>query len=297
MKPQKVDNGKKFVSTGRDGQVNTFFINDFQYAVIGKIILYRLLNDRDIKIVITGKGKSTGTGKTTLAIILARWVNMVRNEIFETNHEWSAEEYSFMDVWDYLRQYSTANPGDPLITDELEWMADRRRSMSNDNVYFSEAWQVLRYKNVVTIGTCPHLSDVDKRIPESSDIWINVTETGKGNVYYLQMNDFDWNMEFKRLKLYGFKETIHWNDIGQTEDYQWLKQHKQDMGVPGLQKKDEVTEKDLDSLEKEIRTNAAIDLLELVEEKDLKRTITQADIGEAVGYSQQNIAKIKREHL
>lgn len=291
------DNNKNLVRTGKGGKINAFYMTDFQYTILGRLIIYRLMNNRDIKIVITGKGKSTGTGKTTLAILLAKWVNSVRNDLFNKDYIWKAKDYAFMDVYEYLEKYSTANKGDCLITDELEFMADRRRSMTHKNVYFSEAWQVLRYRNVVTIGTCPHLSDVDKRIPETADIWINVVQRGRGNVYYMQMNDFDWNMEYKRTKILGYRETIRWKDLDNDKDYQWLSKHKEDLGVPGISKEDNITKEDIKKTKKEIKRDITIELLKLVEEKDLKRTVTQADIGDAVGYSQQNIAKIKREEL
>lgn len=296
MSQVQPDAGKDYIQTGKDGQINAFWIDDFMYSALGKFILFRLLNNRDVKIVITGSGKSTGTGKTTLAIILAKWINAVRNDIFNMNKEWHAKDYAFMDVWDYLEKYDNSDKGDCLITDELEFMSDRRRHMTHENVRFSQAWSVLRYKNVVTIGTCPHLSDVDKRIPEGADVWINVTQKGRANVYYLTMDDFEWSMEQKRFKMFGFRETILWGSIDDSDSYQWLEDQKREIGVPGLdEKKNEVTEEDVKQKESEIRREATIRLLERVENDEIN--ITQSDIGEIVGFSQPNVAKIKREEL
>lgn len=302
----KVDQGKRFISTNTDGQIQAFYVPDLQYSVLGKFIIFRLKEDRDVKIVITGKGKTTGTGKTTLAIHLARFVNKVRNHLFGKDTDWQAKEYSFMNVWEYLKKYEAAEAGDPLVTDELEHMFDNRRSMSNQNKYGTEAWSVLRYKNAVTIGTAPGLSDVDKRIPEGADIWINVIHKGCANVYYLTVDDFEWRPIYRRLRIGGYRESILWNPIEDDEDYRWLKQAKEDIGVPGIGSEpgqpDRYDESDLNQLEKDIR-NAHVKrtLLMLAdmgfynEDTGQFERFTQSKIASLCEVSQAQVSKIKRD--
>lgn len=296
MSKAKLKTNQELVSTGRDNRVTGFKMPDFQYTAMGRLIIYRLIHDRDVKIVITSSGTTTGTGKTTFAIILARWVNMIANEIYGLDTAWKAKEFSFMDVWDYLNKYKNADPGDVLLTDELEYLADKRRSMSNQNVFFSQAWGMLRYKNVVTIGTAPGMHSLDKRIPENADIWINVITTGRANTYYLTVDDFSGEPIEQRFKINGYKETLLWIPLPESDpDYRYMKGLKDDIGVPGIDdnEREIFDESDINDAQRTIKRQIAIDLLKRQEDLGL----TQAEIGDIVGYSQQNIYKIKREEL
>lgn len=293
----KTDSGRDFVATGKRNQLNAFYVPDLQYTVLGKFIIYRLKEDRDVKILTTGKGKTTGTGKTTLAIHLAHFVNRVRNYLFHQNTEWTSQEYSFMDVWDYLKSYKEAEPGSPLITDELEYMADRRNHQTNENKKFSQAWSVLRYKNVVTIGTAPGLSDLEKRIPEGADVWLNVVHKGRANAYYLTFHDFEMKRIFKRMRLGKYRESILWNPIEDSEDYQWLKNKKEQIGVPGVDdhKDKQIEEKDLNELERNIRNQYVRDTLTMLKERGVLERFSQERIAEACKVSQAQVSKIKRQ--
>jgi len=292
----KTDSGKQFVATGKRNQLNAYYVPDLQHTVLGKFIIYRLKEDRDVKILITGKGKTTGTGKTTLAIHLAYFVNRVRNHLFDIESDWSTREYSFMNVWDYLKSYRDSEPGSPLITDELEYMADRRDHQTHENKKFSQAWSVLRWKNVVTIGTAPGLSDLEKRIPEGADVWLNVVHKGRANSYYLTMHDFDMSRIFKRMRLGKYRESICWNPIEDSDDYQWLKETKQDIGVPGIDDSPEkqIDEKDLNELERNIRNQYVRDTVNMLKERGVLDHVSQEAIAEAAQVSQAQVSKIMR---
>jgi len=238
-----------------------------------------------------------GTGKTTLAIHLARFVNRVRNYLFNKNTEWTSREYSFMDVFDYLKSYKDAEPGSALITDELEYMADRRDHQTHENKKFSQAWSVLRWKNVVTIGTAPGLSDLEKRIPEGADVWLNVVHKGRANAYYLTFHDFEMKRIFKRMRLGKYRESIVWNPIENSDDYQWLKNTKQEIGVPGIDdhKDKQIEEKDLNELERNIRNQYVRDTLSMLQERGVLERFSQERIAEACKVSQAQVSKIKRQ--
>lgn len=284
------------IERGKNDKLRAIRIPELQYTPLGLIILHRLIHDRDLKILITSRGNTTGTGKTTLAIILARIITLWANDLFDRQTEWTAEEYSFIDVWEYLEKYQHSKEGDVLISDEIEFMADKRRSMGNQNVFFSQAWQMLRYRNVITIGTAPGLHTVDKRVPQNTDIWINVTEQGRANVYYLTVQDFDETRIFKRLRQYGFKQTLLWLPLPDTDsDYQYLKNLKREQGVPGMNPENRIDQSDLKQAKSDTKRDIAVKLLKVKQNGTIQ--LSQADIGDIVGYSQQNIAKIKREEL
>ncbi len=294
MSAIQTDFDKDYVLTGDRGQLNSVKIPDLQYTNLGKLIIYRLMHDRDVKILITGAGKTTGTGKTTLALQLAKWVNAVRNELFDVEYEWSAEDYSFMDVWEYLERYKDSKPGDCLITDELKYMTDNRRWMTNQNVKFSQAWSILRYKNVVTIGTAPGLGDLDKRTKETADVWIRVMRRGVAHPYYMTYNDFENEPMNFRMRKGSFKEAITWGDMAGDPDYEWLKEEKEEMGVPGIDDGQERLDKaDLRKKEREIRNEATRELVRVNEREG--RPFSQKKIAEATGVSQAQVSKLKLE--
>lgn len=288
--------------SNNSGEVTGFRVRDFQYMTIGKFILNRLLNNRDVKMLITSSGNTTGTGKTQLAIILSRTIAKYAQEIYGSNYDWNAEDHSFMNVYEYLEKYEGAQEGEVLITDEMEYLADNRRSMSNQNVHFSQAWQMLRYKNVVTVGTAPSMANLDIRIPENTDIWINIVFPGLANVYYISMDDFTGERKFKRLKQMGFVETIRWKPIDGDEDYETLTNMKANVGIPGMtdNEEDEIfEEQDMEQArkktEKEVVRDHTIRLLEMKQEGEI--SLNQEEIAELVDRSQQYVSKIKRKEI
>lgn len=321
------------IQTGKRGQITGFFIEDIAYSCLGRIIIHRLIEDRDVKIVITGKGKTTGTGKTTLAILLAKWVNDVRNELIrkgmltcwycdrevtepgieippedaiefgiepntlchnypEGGYEWSAAEYSFMTGSEYIDKYNRADPGTPLVTDELEHIADRRRSPSNVNLEFTQTWSIYRYKNCITIGTAPGKVDLDKRIPEGADIWINVVEKGRANVYYQTFDDFELEPIVKRLKMFGYREVIRWAAIPDDDDYIWLKKQKATLN-PGFQGGSSLDESDIKSAKSSQRKMVVKRLIKGKFDGD--HEMTQREMGNILGMSQEWVSRMKRK--
>lgn len=289
------NNLRRYIETGKNGRVTGFRTDKFQYSTLGRLILFRLLNDRDIKIIITSSGSTTGTGKTTLAIHLCRWIRQVANELFDANRTWNAEDGSMVDLYDYFKGYQNAAPGDPLLLDEIEYSADRRRAMSNENVKLSQAWSILRYKNVATVSTLPSVSMLEWRLMELGDVWINVVEPGRANPYYLTVDDFDHQVIRKRLKQKGYRETVMWDKLTDDPDYETLKTEKEELGIPGLDDTDHVTREDVNQKEREVRREVTLNILERLESDDPIET--QTDVGEVVNYSQPNVAKLKREYL
>jgi hypothetical protein len=287
--------------SNNDGSIRGFQVEDFQYTTVGKLILHRLLNNRDVKILITSKGNTTGTGKTTLAIILAMVINQYIPEIYGRNYEWDALEYSFVDVYEYLNKYKNGESGDILITDEMEYLADKRRSMTHENVHFSQAWQMLRYKNVITIGTAPSMANLDIRIPENTDIWINVQFPGYASVYYVTMDDFTGEIIYKRMKQVGFVESIRWNPIDDNENFQKLKEKKEEIGIPGIDEDDtekldkEDVKQEKKKSKKEKTKEFTLNLLRMKELGNLE--LSQEEIATLVDRSQQYVSKIKRTEM
>jgi hypothetical protein len=171
----------------------------------------RLEKNRDLKVIITSRNSTTGTGKTTLAVWLAlNWDN-----------NWTAEEKGTLSVSEYLNAYPELEPGSVLIMDEAEQL-DARRSMSQDNVDFAEKWMMMRVRNVTSILTLPTASALDKRLKELADIRINVTRRGRARVYKITIDDHNTS-DVREWRWHD----LNWPDIADHPEMKALDKQKQ----------------------------------------------------------------------
>lgn len=267
-----------------------WYTKEFCDTALGKFITYRLIEDRDIKIIITSHGSTTGTGKTTLALKLAYEIDRISRHVYDNLPKWKAKEHSFLEVDEYLNKYKESPPGTVLLSDELETMVDNRRSMTHQNLFFTQAWQMLRYKNVITVGTAPGLHTLDKRIMQTADIWINVLAKGYAIPHYVSAHDFTGDPIYKRFTLDDRRSWLRWDKI-ENEDYRYLKDKKEEMGVPGQQK--QIDEQDLKEAKREKKMNVTKNLIRKNMEND--SPLSQEDMAEITGWSQPKISQIKRE--
>lgn len=259
-------------------------------SVLGSFLIHRLENDRDVKVIITSKGSTTGLGKTTLGILIAKWI-----EEYMTDREWLAEDRGFIEIQEYIQKYKNAKQYSGLLIDELEYGADSRRSMAQDNVDLSHAWAQLRYRNIVSVATLPSVSMLDNRMMELADIWINVVERGKAIPFYIWVNDFtgDVNRKMLRHPQTGNKELITWPDIPGDKNYKYMSRLKDKSvrtGEAAQMYDKEQLDKKIKEAKKEIRN-------ELIKEfyNSEHTNISQTKLGKIVGLSQSMIDVIVKE--
>lgn len=180
-------------------------------APLNQLREQRLSKNRDLKVIITSRNSTTGTGKTTLAVWLAlNWDN-----------NWTAEEKGTLSVSEYLNTYQDLEPGSCLIMDEAEQL-DARRSMSQDNVDFAEKWMMMRVRNVTSILTLPTASALDKRLKELADVRINVHRRGRARVYKISVDDHNTS----QVREWRWHD-LEWPDISQHPEMQALDEQKQ----------------------------------------------------------------------
>jgi len=164
---------------------------------------------RDFKVIITSRNSTTGTGKTTLALWLAlNWDN-----------DFTADQAT-LHVDEYLDIYKEQSKGSVLIMDEAE-QVDARRSMSNQNVEFSEKWSMMRYSEVDSILTLPTVTALDKRVEELADVWINVIERGYAKCNLINVHDRKKTVE--NLPWH----TLSWPDISHLSVAKKLERKKE----------------------------------------------------------------------
>lgn len=191
------------------------------FGTLGYEIRQKLNNDNDAKVIIQAENSQTGVGKTTLAIQLCRFVDEDWDPE-STGAYWNVDEY----VHDY--NYSNISPGSAVLLDEIEMIADNRRSTSNRNLKLSQAWARLRNRNVLNIATLPTVSMLDKRLLELSDYWILVRERGVAQPYRIQVNDFTYTIS---RQPFDGGEHIHFNKIPKSDpDYDYIEQKKAEIG-------------------------------------------------------------------
>lgn len=193
----------------------------FKKSSLHRFVNRRLDSERDVKILITARNAQTGTGKTTLAVHLARaWDR--------TKKGWSAEK-SAVNSKEYRDLYRDLPKGSVLVWDDAETGADKRRSMSNENVSVSHHWMLLRYREIVTIATFPSPRILDARMMELADVRINICRRGKAYPYMVVIDDFTGKIKSWRFRTNGTKDTIYWNKIPEDdEDFKKLGYKKGD---------------------------------------------------------------------
>jgi hypothetical protein len=119
------------------------------------------------RIIVDAQNASTGVGKTSAAVMLARALSKAFDyELSEDDFVLSGQEY--LTRW---RKHPGKEQPSCIVLDELvgAGSGDARRSMSNQNVNLGRSWQLMRKKRIVTIAVLPHWGDCDKRLRKASD--------------------------------------------------------------------------------------------------------------------------------
>jgi len=124
-----------------------------------------------------------GVAKTSCAVAVAR--------LFAGafGYELQPEDFT-LSGGEYLSRYQE-QPGEEqpsvLVLDEFVGggAGDKRRAMSQQNVDFGRAWQLLRTRRVITIATLPDWNSADKRLKKLADyrIWCREQPMGYFQAY------------------------------------------------------------------------------------------------------------------
>lgn len=190
---------------------------DYDFGTLGQEIKHKLARDNDAKVIIQGANSQTGIGKTTLAIQLCQFVDPDWNPK-ETGAYWNVDSY----VTDYNE--GKIPPRSAVLLDEIEALADNRRSTSHDNVRLTQSWARLRNRNVLNVVTLPTTSMLDKRLLELADYWILVRRRGLAQPYRVVVNDF--NQKISRQPFDG-EEQITFEKIPKSDpDYGFIEEMK-----------------------------------------------------------------------
>lgn len=293
-------------------------------SMLFRWLLWRLNNGRDAQILVVARGGARGTGKTTLAVAIAKWIHslfrcpecMEKNEHGDTvggfyprefdecpwcGHDtalrrdpWSADN-AFIDIRQYLNTYRhQSSPGDALILDEAEFSADSRRSMSNENLHLSQAWSILRYKSVVSIATMPSTLHIDRRLEELADVKINVQKRGLALLDWYWLNDSEkevWDIPLRDER--GAREYLFWDSLSDDEYLKVAQMKSNHVSTDGSNEL--LTPEEADERAEELKKQEIKPLRVRSTEALLERTdLSQEAVGEIVDRSQQWVSKVAR---
>jgi hypothetical protein len=166
--------------------VNTEFWNELMHDVYGP-------RKGGAIIFVDAENARKGVAKTSGAVALARLLATA------FGYDIQKEDMTLAGA-DYLRRYQE-QPGSEqpsvLVLDEFvgAGAGDKRRSMSNQNLDFGRAWQLLRTKRVITLATLPDWNEADKRLKKLADYRV-------------------WMRERPIGTFQGYKITVPFNSIG-----------------------------------------------------------------------------------
>lgn len=285
-----------------------------RWSMLCRFILFRLNQGRDVKIITIARSAQTGTGKTTLAVRICKWVNSLlqctscryKNEhgeyvggYFPPSYDecpwcgsseaiqkepWDAESQAHMDIMSYASHYAhESESGNAILLDEAEIGADNRRSMSNENVTVTHYWSALRFKNVVNIITLPSALHLDRRLKELGDVLFVVQKRGLAHIRWLWLNDMKEHVEkIQTRNDLGMPEEVHFDELTRDKAYSTVSKIKKDhFNLDGVQHYDE---SDVESIvEDEIKELK----VETAQELWGKTELTQGEIGDIMDMSQQ----------
>jgi tRNA uridine 5-carbamoylmethylation protein Kti12 len=224
-------------------------------------ITIRRREKRDLKIIITARNSQTGTGKTTLALHIAK-------RLIDKN--WKAERSCF-DIHRYIKLYDNSPEGSCIVWDEAEHGADNRRSNSNSNLGFSHAWAMLRYRQIFTIATLPSPGMLDKRMLELADYHIVVLKRGIAAVKEITIDDLSGKIYQRTV------QTIRWGSLDDYEEYQIMCDMKHEFTSKYFGKKAKSPDEVIKELEQELKQKERDNKAAIEEkEKEMRRAVDEA---------------------
>jgi len=237
-------------------------------------------SNRDLKIVVCANAE-TGVGKTSLAVYLAYALDT-------TPGGFDVSEQATLDTAEYRNAYDELEKGSALILDEAEQL-DARRAMSDENVDTAFAWQTQRIREITTILTLPTWGDLEKRMREMTDIRIEILRRGMALVHIRDRDRYEQADVFWRPV-----QVLEWPNMDGVKGYERLAEMKEEFleGVDGRELLDaeEAQERIKEETEDLRQENKKMKAKALYFDPD--RDMTQADVAEELGLSQQHVSRL-----
>ena len=250
---------------------------DHPMCELNRLIENRKRDNRTLLGSIVARDAATGTGKTTLAVQLAKTLD---------ENGWTAD-MATLDPDTYAEKYTSEDTPKKscLLLDEAEQAADNRRSSSHGNVKLSHLWATMRYREVYSLTTLPSASMLDKRLKELADLYIVVVERGVAVVYQTKVDDTEGENYLRRL------HRVRWQPLDDDPEYQKLtrkKAERMENYSENYAYGDDEEEIDPDQVRHEAEMEKRNELIRRMDEKGYK----QKEIAEVVDLDRSTVSRI-----
>lgn len=149
---------------------------------LDKLVAQRKRQRRNCIIIVADRNSETGTGKSTLALVLAK----------RYDPKFSIDNVIF-DIFDFIKDISETKKrrrGAWYVPDEIGVYLDSRRSMTKGNVGFTQLLQIFREEQISLIATLPTTTVLDSRMKELADVVFLVNNRGHATGYRIGVNPF-----------------------------------------------------------------------------------------------------------
>lgn len=261
----------------------------------------RVKNGQDLVIILADHFNRRGTGKSVAALQLANGMNQ-NGTLTKANATTRPEE---------LRNaYVKLPKRSALVLDEGEIGASKYDASSKTNRTLRQIMSMGRVLEKYVIVTLPDKGMLDPEVWKLSDVWISMTEKGRGIVHFLRNNPYASgdNVNTQKMGVIDFRDIKKGTQLRDVYDHltQLKKGH-----ISGDDSDEYIPQPEVNDMLAEERTQARTEMRnELIrniydrlgdlDDDDLSTInrydgVSQRLIGEAVGLSQQQIGNITRD--
>ena len=147
---------------------------------LGKLYRKRVAQNRDFTVLISDWNLERGSGKTTLALRLAAYMDRTSEGVTPDKATLSAQELT--------DAYTSQPAGSALVFDEGQAGVSNRRAMSGVNEAMRKIVGMGRVEQKYLILTAPGVNQVDKDIRNMCDVWIFARTLGEAQMFRVKYN-------------------------------------------------------------------------------------------------------------
>ena len=147
---------------------------------LGKLYRKRVAQNRDFTVLVSDWNLERGSGKTTLALRLAAYMDRTTEGVTADKATLSAQELT--------DAYTSQPPGSALVFDEGQAGVSNRRAMSGVNEAMRKIVGMGRVEQKYLVLTAPGVNQVDKDIRNMCDVWIFARELGEAQMFRVKYN-------------------------------------------------------------------------------------------------------------
>lgn len=241
----------------------------------------RVKQDRDLVVLITDDNNDRGTGKTTLALQLASWM--------DRTDEGMISEKATLDPHPLIQAYTEQPKGSGLVLDESEVGMDKYAAGSGTNSAIRELVSMGRVEEKYTVLNAPGDHLVDNDLKSLVDVWILVKRRGLGQVYRM-----GWNPHGNHKMTKGLG-TIEWDpiepDTGLKEVYDYLTKKKKER-LRGEDDEGYIKRSEAREMVEAAREEAAQEKRDEMIRELAGTDLTQSDIADVAGISASRVSQI-----